>query len=432
MLRTTGEVASHIARMRNALVLFLFILTCSSRADDRDLTLARAMLDDAVIRNDEDAMALARERLLRIAADTTDTATLRDAHYLIAVSTMFECYSGYRDLGASANLAAMGIRHIDRALELDPKSADAWMMAGALRNTAVRVGLTPPPDPPGAPNRMMHAMELDPKATAVAFFSAMGRSMNPNGGAPPEGVKMFDDLVARLDADRAATGRRFGLWDMQAHAWKVLVRIAADDPNASTLRPLSAQLLADCAGCASAQQIADAVAEHHFVAAPSVTWQPFLTDAAGDGKNPKLPDVVGVDRADDGDLVWVRVTFHDPLPRSFGVNIAVNRSGDPASGMKWWGKDSTFRFDRLVTAWISRDGDRYFGRIGITDPDGARTAHMRKLSSDVQLAMGSDDRSVMIGVRRDAIGITDKSTVVVAGGSHLVWNDDATIAANSR
>jgi hypothetical protein len=243
---------------------------------------------------------------------------------------------------------------------------------------------------------------------------------------------MFDDLVARLDADRAATGRRFGLWDAQAHYWQAIVRVAADDPNAAVLHPLSAQLLEACGGCPAAHQIADAAAERHFVAAPPVTWQPFLTDAAGDGKNPKLPDVIAVDRADAGDRVWYRVTFHDPLPRSFGVNIAINRSGDPTTGMKWWGKDSTFRFDRLVTAWISRDGDRYFGRVGITDPDGARTAHLTKLSTDVQIAMGSDDRSVMIGVPRDVAGVNDKSTVVVAGGSHLVWNDDATSAANSR
>ena len=46
--------------------------------------------------------------------------------------------------------------------------------------------------------------------------------------------------------------------------------------------------------------------------------------------------------------------------------------------------------------------------------------------------MSSDDRSVMVGVPRDVLGVTDKSTAIVAGGSHLVWNDDATSAANSR
>src|SRR5260370_11739226 len=86
------------------------------------------------------------------------------------------------------------------------------------------------------------------------------------------------------------------------------------------------------------------------------------SDLAGDGKVATHPDVISVDRAESGDRLWYRVTFREPLPRSFGTNIVVNRSGDPAAGMAWWGTGSTFRFDRLVTAWISRHGDRYFGR----------------------------------------------------------------------
>lgn len=46
--------------------------------------------------------------------------------------------------------------------------------------------------------------------------------------------------------------------------------------------------------------------------------------------------------------------------------------------------------------------------------------------------MANDDRSVMIGVPRDALGLTDTSAIMVAGGSHLVWSDDATSAPNSR
>lgn len=203
------------------------------------------------------------------------------------------------------------------------------------------------------------------------------------------------------------------------------MRIAQDEPRAETLRPLAAKLLEQRPDFALAQQINESVIERRFVAAPNVNWQPFLTDAADDAKNPKLPDVVSVDRADEGDRVWYRVTFREPLPRSFGVNVVVNRNGDPFTGMKWWGGNSTFRFDRLVTAWITRDGDRYFGRVGVTDEDGARGARLVKIPADIAIAMGGDGRSVMLGVPRDAIGLTEKSTVVVAGGSHLVWNDDA-------
>jgi hypothetical protein len=418
--------------MRNVLIAILLIAVLPARAADRELSLAREMLEDVILRDDADGMQLARERLLRIVAEAEDRAVLREAHDLIALSAYFESLSAYRDAGTIARLTATGIRHSDRAIELDPRFADAWMISSSLRWSAQRAGRPAPPDPSGAPNRFLRAIELDSKSPLVAFTSGMVRAMNPAGAARPEGVQIIDELAARLDADRAATGRRFGLWDAEAHAMKIMVRIAVDDPRAETLRPLAAHLLEQRPDFALGQDLAASVAERRFVAAPAVTWQPFLADASGDGQRPEHPDVIAVDRAESGGRQWYRVTFREPLPRSFGTNIVVNRSGDPATGMLWWGNGSTFRFDRLVTAWISRDGDRYFGRVGVTDEDGARGMRFSKITSDIQLAMGGDGRSLLIGVPRAALGVTDKSTIVVAGGSHLVWNDDAASAPNSR
>lgn len=407
--------------MRNALLLLLFILGCSVHGADRELALARAMTEDAIIRNDVTGMELARERLVRLAADSDDRNVQRDAFYLAALSATFDTFSGMHDAASIAKITATGSRYADRAIELDPQFADAWLVSGLLR------GRTPEARTPIA-----KANELDPKSPAVAFFGAMFRSMNPLGGAPPEGVKMFDELAARLDADRAAGARPFGLWDAEAHAWTVFVRIAQDEPNAASMRSMITQLMQQRPDFDLGQQLADSVVERRFVAAPAVTWQPFLTDASGDGKAPQHPDVIAVDRAESGDRLWYRVTFREPLPRSFGVNVVANRSGDPSAGMTWWGAGSTFRFDRLVTAYVTREGDRYFGRVGVTDDDGARGRRLMKIAADIQLAIADDNRSVMIGVPKSALELTDKSAVIVAGGSHLVWNDDATTAANSR
>jgi hypothetical protein len=413
-------------------MLVLILLALPVFGADRELTLAREMLDDVIIRNDIEGMQLVRGRLLHIAAEADDRTVRRDAHYLAALSALFESFSGYGDLGTCTRLVTAGIRQADLAIDLDPRFADAWMIAFMLRGGAQRLGQTTPKDPPGAPNRFTRALEIDAKSPPVAFFSGMMRSFNPAGPAPPEGVQMFDELAARVDADRAATGRRFGLWDAEAHAWTILVRMATAEPRSETLRPMVSRLLEARPDFSLAQQLAEAVVERRFVAAPTLDWQTFLTDASGDGKDPKLPDIIAVDRAGDGDRMWYRVKFHEPLPRSFGVNLVINRSGDPATGMRWWGSGSTFRFDRLVTAWISRDGDRYFGRVGVTDDDGVRGARLVKFPAEILLAMASDDRSVMIGVPRNVLGLTDTSTMIVAAGSHLVWNDDATSAPNSR
>jgi hypothetical protein len=408
------------------LLAIYLLLSLNVRGADRELGLARLMLEDAIVRDDASGMRLARERLATLAGESDDRTVRRDAHYLAALSAMFENLSAYLDPASKSRIVESGLHHAELALEIDPQFADAWMVSSSLRRTARR------PAAANAPNGFNRAMELDPRAPVVAFINGIVRSMNPNGAALPEGVKAFDEMAERLDAERSASGRPFGLWDAEAHAWKIMVRIAADEPRAETLRPMATRLMAQRPDFALGQFLADAVADHTFVAVPSVTWQPALTDASGDGKTATLPDVVAVDRAESGDRVWYRVTFAERLPRSFGVNVVVNRTGDPAAGMKWWGGASTFHFDRLVTAWISRDGDHYFGRIGVTDDDGARGARFAKVTGDVRIAMASDEKSVILGVPRDALGLTDKSTFVVAGGSHLVWNDDAASVVNSR
>src|SRR5205085_9596966 len=120
-------------------------------------------------------------------------------HTLAALSSLFESFSGQRDAAASARIVAAGIRQAERAAEIDPQSADAVTIAAMLR----RAG------PPKI---------TDASSIPLAFYGAMLRSFNPLGAAPAEGVKAFDDLAARLDADRVATGRRFGGWDAQAPA----------------------------------------------------------------------------------------------------------------------------------------------------------------------------------------------------------------------
>src|SRR5204863_10091987 len=121
---------------------------------------------------------------------------------------------------------------------------------------------------------MARAMELDPKSPPVAFFKAFFTSMNPAGAAPPEGVQQFEQLAARLDAERAATGRRFGLRDAEAHLWNILVRIASDAPRGEALRTMAARLLEQRSDFELGRQIADRVAERRSVAPPAVTREP--------------------------------------------------------------------------------------------------------------------------------------------------------------
>src|ERR1043166_1123137 len=105
------RLAAHIAGMRNVLIFILLAAVLPARAADRELTLAREMLEDTILRDDAEGMQLARERLLRILAEANDCPTLPDGHYLIALSAFFESLSAYVDAGTSGRAAAAGIPH---------------------------------------------------------------------------------------------------------------------------------------------------------------------------------------------------------------------------------------------------------------------------------------------------------------------------------
>src|SRR5258708_22780017 len=110
--------------MRNLLILLILTIhligTLPAKAADRELNLARDMLEDAVVRDVAEGMRMARERLLCIVAAGDDRAVLRDAHYLIALSAVFQYENAYLDLCQIRHLALPDHTHNQRPPEITP------------------------------------------------------------------------------------------------------------------------------------------------------------------------------------------------------------------------------------------------------------------------------------------------------------------------
>ena len=93
-------------------------------------------------------------------------------------------------------------------------------------------------------------------------------------------------------------------------------------------------------------------------------------DAKGDGRDPSLADAAQLAYRYDKqqDLLWFRVSLYGaPNENAFGVNIVVDTGDDNAARMNWWGGNKTFRFDKLITAWVTRGVKGYEGIIGVGD-----------------------------------------------------------------
>jgi hypothetical protein len=156
-------------------------------------------------------------------------------------------------------------------------------------------------------------------------------------------------------------------------------------------------------------------------------WKPLGTDPAGDGKVASLPDVVALASWSDGDVVWFRVSLASPPGAAFGVNLAFDVDGDPTNGQPWWGANTAFRFDRLVTVWVFDTTEETLeGTIGIASADDAiRGRAIDPSFGAPRVAVDPAAREVSIGVPRAVIaGAGGSVRMLAAVGSPMRHNDD--------
>jgi len=155
-------------------------------------------------------------------------------------------------------------------------------------------------------------------------------------------------------------------------------------------------------------------------------WTVLSFDGRADGRDSSLADAALLAYRYDKqqDLLWFRVTLYGaPNGEGFGVNLVLDTGADDAARMNWWGANKAFRFDKLVTAWVTPSDNGFHGTIGVGDPAGAQAKQFNNLrQNNLQIRVEGD--SIVIGVKRT--DVTDKlqMKLLAAVGSNLHWNDD--------
>jgi pimeloyl-ACP methyl ester carboxylesterase len=163
-----------------------------------------------------------------------------------------------------------------------------------------------------------------------------------------------------------------------------------------------------------------------FISANAQIWTVLAGDAKGDARDPALADAAQLAYRYDKqqDVLWFRVGLYGaPNEQALGVNIAFDTGSDESAKMNWWGANQAFKFDRLLTAWVTRGANGYEGTIGISDAAGARAKQFNNLrQNNLQIRVEGD--SLLIGVKRT--DVTDKlqMKLLAAVGSNQTWNDD--------
>lgn len=156
------------------------------------------------------------------------------------------------------------------------------------------------------------------------------------------------------------------------------------------------------------------------------TYTVISFDGKGDGRDPSQADVAQLAYRYDKeqDVLWFRIALYGKAnEQAFGVNLVIDTGGDEASKLNWWGSNKTFKFDKLVTAAVTRGDKGYVGKIGVTDAAGITQQRMNNLrQNNLQLRVEGD--SILLGIKRTDITDKSKMNLLVAVGSNEQPNDE--------
>ena len=149
-------------------------------------------------------------------------------------------------------------------------------------------------------------------------------------------------------------------------------------------------------------------------------------DPKGDGRDASSVDAAQLAYRHDKeqDILWFRIAVYGKAnEQTFGVNLVIDTGGDEASKLNWWGGNKNFKFDKLVTAAVTRGEKGYEGTIGVTDAAGISQQRMNNLrQNNLQIRVEGD--SILIGIKRTDITDKSKMNLLVAVGSKEQWNDE--------
>jgi pimeloyl-ACP methyl ester carboxylesterase len=167
-----------------------------------------------------------------------------------------------------------------------------------------------------------------------------------------------------------------------------------------------------------------------IVITPALTAAQIYTvltfDGKGDGRDPALPDAAQLAYHYDKeqDLLWFRIALYgSPNAQAFAVNIVFDTGAEEANKMNWWGGNKDFRFDKLLTAQVTRGANGFTGTIGVADVAGVSAKNFTNLrQNNLQIRVEGD--SIIIGVKRTDITDKLKVKLIAAVGANEQWNDD--------
>ncbi len=391
-------------------------------------------LTDAVVRADEKAKVTARAEVEEYAAAHPDVSRV---HYLLGLAeltdvTRTNAAPDRSDIARTVAALDRAQEHFARAHELDAADADAcaaYALCILQRFVLGEAG----PDQGQVLMEWVGRGKSAPGAHASVELLDLWVSTSSSATSPQAAddvSRRFYELAERVRGRVTEAGREPTYFELLAQVMSARALIFSSRPQ-----PRRAAELVD----AMLETSPDLVMARRFLL-PFVTvrepmpaalwsereWTELGVEVDVDGRSPGLADGACVSYARTEDELWLRVELQAPPDTElFGLNVVIDADASDQTGANWWGGNTDFTFDRLVSAWVARDDeDRYRGALGVTDVEGAFNGEMTNLGDDVGFAVDVEGQAFVLRVPWGHFGEGDSARFVVAVGSNSNWNDD--------
>lgn len=427
-------------------LIIAFVVICSSNGqaqtsqpDRGDFDAAIAMLRDAAVRMDSPGIQFVRDRFTPYLEDETLAA---EAHYQMAFADFSSLFTP--DMANRTTDPQETMRRLDRAIEslmqstgLDDSRFETWCLLALaeLVNATVVAEDEQQAMTEASDRHLERAVSLDPDHPEVMAAGAMIGLFGGDTDAAArleEAVEKYRLVMTgdpEIDAGwwpllaRGMLARMDQFRGNNASALELVEECLALEPNypmAALMKPRIEKIIA------AVGDGFDALDQSQL---PKASWAVLSEDGPDDGRDSALADGKTLSYWFDTttNRAWFRFELHQNLnPDAFGVNLIIDADGDQSTGANWWGTNSDFTWDRLVTVWVKKgDNGKYGGTVGVGDMTGLSQGDFISLyQGGVDFAILEDQLAIVIGVPISYL--TDGTTINVIGavGSSQMWNDD--------
>lgn len=285
------------------------------------------------------------------------------------------------------------------------------------------------------------AQEFAPEHPVVMLEEAINLFYIPPqmGGDQQKGLERFEAALRRFEAQPAKDAAHARWWKATTHMMYGQAYLGVGNIEAAEQECRAAlRLEPDYAYVKNTMlpmtQHVPALGMRDFADA---TWTPLANDSESDGWNPAWAAIKALSYFydADADTVWLKLDLTRlPNPNAFGINLVIDADEDQSNGASWWGGNRAFKFDRLVTVWVVKNGAHaYRGAVGVGDFRGVTEGrYLNLFQNNVAFRADSASNMMWLGLKSSALDDDGRMNLIAAVGSNAGWNDDVPDSSSVR